>query len=84
MAEKHRKDQLKARTAYDWLVEIQKEYIKQFQADDIKIEGNDISMTKNALDFSIIYQSNNTRLMNPVTRKQLRTFFKNLEKDLNS
>lgn len=85
MAEQHRKEQLKARTMYDWLVEMQKEYIKQFnQPDDFTLEGNNISIRKNALDFCIIYQSNNTRLMNPVARKEIKTLLKDLEKNLES
>lgn len=85
IAEKHRKEQLKARTMYDWLIEIQKEYIKQFnQPDDFTLEENNLSMKKNALDFCIIYQSNNTRLMNPVARKEIKKLLKNIEKQLES
>ncbi len=85
LAEQQRKAKLKARTMYDWLVEMQKEYIKQYnQPDDFTLEENNLSMKKNALDFCIIYQSNNTRLMNPVARKEIKALLKNIEKQIES
>lgn len=85
LAEQQRKVRLKARTMYDWLVEMQKEYLKQYnQPDDFTLEGDNLSMKKNALDFCIIYQSNNTRLMNPVARKEIKALLKNIEKQLES
>jgi len=41
-------------------------------------------VNKNALDFSIIYQNENTRSMNPVARKEIKSLLKNLEKNLES
>ena len=83
MAEQQRKAQLKVRTMFDWLIEMQKDYNKQFgQSDDFTLTENNISLNKNTLDFCIIYQSNNTRLMNPVARKEIKALLKSLEKDL--
>ena len=85
LAEQEKKAQLKARTMFDWLIEMQKEYLKQFnQPDNFTLTESNISLNKNALDFCIIYQSNNTRLMNPVARKEIKALLKNLEKDLES
>ena len=84
-AEKHRKAQLKARSAYEWLTIMRDEYIKLYnQPNDFTLDGNTVEMNKNALDFSIIYQSENTRSMNPVSRKEIKTLLKNLEKNLES
>jgi len=83
--EKQRKAQLKARSAYQWITAMHDEYIKRYnQLNDFTLNENNVSMNKNALDFSIIYQSENTRSMNPVARKEIKTLLKGLEKDLES
>ena len=83
--EKQRKAKLKAMTAYDWLTVMRDEYMKRYnQPNDFVLNENNVSMNKNALDFSIIYQSENTRSMNPVARKDIKSLLKRLEKNLES
>ena len=85
VVEKQRKDQLKSRTAYDWLTVMHDEYIKRYnQPNDFTLTENNVSMNRNALDFSIIYQSENTRSMNPVARKDIKSLLKGLENNLES
>lgn len=83
--EKQRKAKLKALTAYQWLMIMRDEYIKRTnQSDDFTIVDSNVTMNKAALNFSIIYQSENTRLMNPVARKEVKSLLKNIEKKLES
>lgn len=82
--EKQRKAELKAKTAYDWLLIFQAEYFKSYDFPaDFMLSSDHVEMNKRALDFAIISQSNNTRLMNPVARKELKSLLKDLEKKLN-
>ena len=81
--EKQRKAKLKARSAYDWMIEMHTEYLKKYnQPDDFTIDGDNIVVNKNALDFCVSYQTEHSRSMNPETRKYLKTFLKNFEKQL--
>jgi len=82
-ADKAHKANLRSRTAWDWLTETQKSFIKNggLQGEFILMENN-IHLNRRALDFAIIYQSQNTRMMNPVTRSQLKKFFKETGKKL--
>ena len=83
--EKQRKAQLKTRTANEWLAVMHDEYIKRYnQPNDFIIDGNNVTMNSNALDFSIIYQSENTRSMNPVARKEIKLLLKHLDTSLDS
>ena len=83
--EKQRKAQLRTRSGNQWLAVMRDEYIKQYnRPEGFVINETNVTMNRHALDFSIIYQSENTRLMNPVTRKAIKSFLKDLEKDLES
>lgn len=85
MKDDQRKAQLKARTMYDWLVVMQEEYLRiHDKPENFVIKESNLTMRKDALDFSIIYQSENTRSMNPVARKEIKLLLKNIEKQLES
>ena len=83
--EKNRKAKLKARSGWDWLNEWRELYIKQYnQPDDFTIENEICSMNKSALEFSKAYLTENSRSMNPDTRKAIKDFLKGIEKNLES
>lgn len=82
-ADKAHKANLRSRTAWEWLIEIQKSFIKNGGLEgEFVLMQNHIQMTRRSLDFAIIYQSQNTRMMNPVARKEIKDFFKDIEKKL--
>ena len=82
-ADKAHKANLRTRTAWDWLLEIQKSFIKNGGLEgEFILNENNLQLNRRALDFAIIYQSQNTRMMNPVTRRELKASFKEIEKKL--
>ena len=84
-ADKAHKANLRARSSLDWLLEMQKLYVKKGGLiTEFSIVNKHLHINRIALNFAIIYQSENTRMMNPVTRKELKTLFKNLEKSINN